>query len=794
MTMQRQARSRSFALGIVLAACLALPAGPTWSAQDVEADVTAQEDLEKEQEQAAIRKARSLAETLFYDVEITFQDLQPSAVKEMEQHFGYGWANSLAMRHSVDKRVLTLHAVLADARTGLFLMAEPDINFETVAGIELKTGSGTTYPLTPVAVMIDQSALLLRAEGFSLPMEMPAFAQGVIEDAGEVLVANVTRFGSLRDIRVRGARLARYLTHEDDLEMFALGEGLAGGRSAASVLLFDSEGSLAAIVVSQMLVRMDGRKGYFTQWPRAGDGISVDSLRQAVGDAAAEAGRYTHRIKFHFRQEEDDDSSFYYSSGYGEDVPEDEWIAYGLAVDATHIFIPAEIERNKIETIEAIDIELGPGREVEGEFAGVFKEFGGMFVRCPEPLEFAPDLFDERDISDMALFVDVSVKHRFGAKDALAKYNRFFGTDKGYKDKEFRQSQRPILSGSFVLDTAGGFYGFSTREKRYESVEDDDMSWRYGRRFYYASSGGGDERCFVFADVKDRFREPAGHFDPKVRVKRMQERKELAWLGVEFQAVTPELAKELGAEKGTRDGQYGLLVSLVYEGSPAQKMGIRPGDLLLRIQEEGKAGEHLLEGGRDRYYYDWGYSSMLMDTDFEMPFVDAGWFNRRNSLTQLLTTLGPGTAAVLTYSQDHEVKSAEFAIEKAPPDLNSADKYKSEWTGLTVKDITYEVRRIIRLGGEFEGVVVYEVEPGSPAAVGQITPMEFIEEIDGRKVAHIADFEQIVEALVASGRESATFKVRSLDESRFVEVQLEKPEEPGAAIQEILKRLPGMGR
>ncbi len=792
----------------VVLVALALAAVQLWwpavRACRAEPDVGALEAEQVQEEEAqreAVQRAREMASQLFYDVRLTFTDFQPSTVREIEQHFAYGWVNNLAMRLAIDKRTVTLDAMLVDPEQGLFVMADPDINLDSVASLELVTDSGETHPVEVVGLYPQQSAWLLQASGLKLQVTMPRFAADAVQDGQKVLLTDVTRFAGRKDVRVRALTLNSYLTHGDELEMFPLGRGgveqLQGDEwPVSNWLLFDREGQVAAIVVWPVLIRMGDRANYFAGWPTPADALSMGALRETITGAVREVDRWTRGVKFHFRQEEQAGRPSYYArSGGREDVPEDEWITYGLSVSADLIFVPYELDRERIERIERVEVLTDHG-PVPAEFAGAFEEFGGMLVAPSEPMDFVPDLYESRPIDDLTVFVDVSVKHRFGSKDALPKYNRFFGTQKGYKDRAFRDPERPLLAGSFVLTQDGRLYGFATYEKRYESVaEQEALRFRagYGSSVAYYAAGGEDVRCFSFADAKEQFQNPQRHLDPRIKVKRMQERKELAWLGVEFQAITPELAKELDVEKETRDGLYGLLVNLVYDDSPAQRLGIEPGDVLLKVQEKGKAGEHLLRAEADRYYRgsldSLRYASSLPAS---ASLAARGWFNRRNFLTELLTGLGVGTDLILTFSHGHEVRTAEFTIEKAPPDLSSAEKYKSVSTGLTAKDVTYEVRRILRLPAGFAGVIVYEVEPGSAAAVGQITPMEFIEEINGRPVPDIGAFQAILEQLAASGARSATLKVRNLDQSRFVEVQLEQPREGQRASEQLPQSVPGL--
>ena len=53
---------------------------------------------------------------------------------------------------------------------------------------------------------------------------------------------------------------------------------------------------------------------------------------------------------------------------------------------------------------------------------------------------------------------------------------------------------------------------------------------------------------------------------------------------------------------------------------------------------------------------------------------------------------------------------------QGPPSYDSAPKYKQEALGLTVRDMTYEVRRYLQKKDDDPGVVISKIELGSKAS------------------------------------------------------------------------------
>jgi serine protease Do len=228
-----------------------------------------------------------------------------------------------------------------------------------------------------------------------------------------------------------------------------------------------------------------------------------------------------------------------------------------------------------------------------------------------------------------------------------------------------------------------------------------------------------------------------------------------AWLGVEFQPMTAALARALDVESATRGGARGLLVTDVYDDSPASRNGIKPGDILLAIGLKG-FGEEL---------------DLAVRGEGRRPDVQGRpWRSTVNYLTLLLTQIGPGREARLRLLQGKEERILDFTIEKAPDDFDNADHFQETSIGLTVRELTYEVRKALRLPPDAPGVVVSRVESGSKAAVAQIEPYEIISSVNGQPAMTLEEFERLVRAAQATGK--IEFLVADLGVVRIVELDI----------------------
>jgi serine protease Do len=181
------------------------------------------------------------------------------------------------------------------------------------------------------------------------------------------------------------------------------------------------------------------------------------------------------------------------------------------------------------------------------------------------------------------------------------------------------------------------------------------------------------------------------------------------WLGVTIQKVTPELAREFGLSKPS-----GALVTDVFKGSPAERAGLKRGDVIVELN------------------------------DREIKDVES----LRNRIAQSEV----GSTVRLEIKRDGKTIYLDVVITELPEDvamLPSSGMEEQEGNedmlaGLSVMELTEDIARQLGLSGAEDGVVVSRVEPYSAAEEAGIKKGDVIQEINKKRVRNLDDFNRIV--------------------------------------------------
>ena len=152
--------------------------------------------------------------------------------------------------------------------------------------------------------------------------------------------------------------------------------------------------------------------------------------------------------------------------------------------------------------------------------------------------------------------------------------------------------------------------------------------------------------------------------------------------------------------------------------------------------------------------------------------IPSPWPPAENSFTRALTELGFGTKYKAEFFRDGAVTSKEFEVIEGPCYYDSAPRHKSEALGLTVRDLTYEVRRHFQKKPGDPGVIVSKIEPGSKASVSGIKPYEIITHVNDSPSQTVDDFERLI-----VDQMELRFSVKRMTKGRVVKIKLEATEE-----------------
>ncbi|MSU35867.1 MAG: hypothetical protein EXS36_12345 [Pedosphaera sp.] len=217
----------------------------------------------------------------------------------------------------------------------------------------------------------------------------------------------------------------------------------------------------------------------------------------------------------------------------------------------------------------------------------------------------------------------------------------------------------------------------------------------------------------------------------------------LAWLGAELQPLSRELARANGVADQTRDGETGVLVTYVHLDSPAARAGIQPGAILLRLRATDRPLPIEVDLEEDELRssaFPWDRLDEIREQFFDR--LPTPWPPAENRFTRSLTDLGFGTKYTAEFVIDGKLESKEFEVVQAPVHYEAATRFKSEPLGITVRNLTYDVRRYLQRKLDEPGVVVSKIEAGGKASVAGVKPYELITHVNDQPISSVKDFEE----------------------------------------------------
>ncbi|MEM7749448.1 MAG: Do family serine endopeptidase [Pseudomonadota bacterium] len=212
------------------------------------------------------------------------------------------------------------------------------------------------------------------------------------------------------------------------------------------------------------------------------------------------------------------------------------------------------------------------------------------------------------------------------------------------------------------------------------------------------------------------------------------------WLGVNIQSITDDLAASLGVSD-----KKGALVSSVRKGSPADKGGLKAGDVILKFDDKVVANMRALPRIVARTAH---------GKEVNVDIIRKG---NRESLTIVVGRLEEG---------DPKKKKAKEKKESKAKEKEPSNKLV---LGMSLSVLDDQLRKKYKLGAKKLGLVVTEVKTGSPAATKLLVAGQVIVAADQKPMFKLSDLVNAIASVKERGRPSILLRVEdSSGNLRFV--------------------------
>jgi serine protease Do len=173
------------------------------------------------------------------------------------------------------------------------------------------------------------------------------------------------------------------------------------------------------------------------------------------------------------------------------------------------------------------------------------------------------------------------------------------------------------------------------------------------------------------------------------------------WLGVSIQPLTPDLAKQFNLKD-----DKGALVGDVVENSPAEKAGFQRGDVIIRF--DGKVVGDAL------------------------------------SLRNMVASTTPNKEVSIEIIRDGNPKTLNVTISEASAETQTPVKaFDNQMKGVQIQTLTPELRKTLGIPDQTKGVVITDIEEGSPAE-GILGRGDVVMEINKHGIEAAKDYEAVV--------------------------------------------------
>lgn len=462
---------------------------------------------------------------------------------------------------------------------------------------------------------------------------------------------------------------------------------LAGVSISSAIDQYQAGGRIAAVANAQAPAVSQGLPDFATLAKRVGPSVvnvSTTQVRKAAADVPSPF-------------DGDDPMSQFWQRFFGGRIPRGSQRQMGLGSG----FI---IDRNGtiltnyhvVDGAQKISVTLSDGKSYDAKVLGKDQKTDIAVIKIDAGQDLPAVTLGDSDRLDVGEWV-MAIGNPFGLDHTVTSgivsakgrqigagpYDNFIQTD---------ASINPGNSGGPLINLRGEVVGITTA--------------------IYSQSGG--NIGIGFAIPTNSIKEVLPQLKDKGRVVR-------GYLGTTVQKITPEIADSLGVKQ-----QRGALVADVVRGSPAERAGIKTGDIITE------------------------FNSKEVKDSTELP--------------GLVARVAPGTGTSVKVLRDGKEMTLAITVGEMKDTEVAASGQQGE-LGLAVQPVTPEVAQSLGLD-RAEGLVITEVKPGSAADDAGLREGDLITQINRRPVKNLADYNR--EMAQSKKGQSVLLLVRRGDASVFL--------------------------
>lgn len=491
--------------------------------------------------------------------------------------------------------------------------------------------------------------------------------------------------------------------------------------------------------------------------PEARPMITDEQMTQALGRVEHAADQRLVHVALSFRSPAAQPNDRYHGND-DDDENATERHSLGLLLNDRTLLVLSPLNPKTTARLERLGVHLPGQAPVNAVFKHSLKDYGAFVAELASPCSATPLV--ARDSltplrSRLLLAADLTLKGEH--RTAYYSTARISGFDTGLRNDVF-----PEVPGNtehlFLFDADAALLALPV--VRRANPADNENRWR-----------NDDPVLTPLAHLLAAVGNLPASADPNNIPLSEEEENRLAWLGVELQPLNPELARANGVSDQTEDGETGVLITHVYPDSPAAAAGIALGDVILRLHVPDSPKPIALRLD-DNDPFDGAFPWDRLDEVPEryLSRIPTPWPSRSNTLARALTDIGFGKQVTIDFFRDSKLMTRTFTVTRSPASYESAPKHKSEALGLTVRELTYEVRRYFRRDASEPGVIVSRIEPGGKSATVGLKPYEVITHVNDQPVRTAKDFEA---ALQTPGE--LRLSVIRMTKGRIVKIKVDAP-------------------